>query len=408
MELINSTIKNNALEVILECKNMLANQEKKHFLIQDDFIKMLEQFSRLLNQKLIKETMRNILKNDQKIITKIMAAVDVSSSQYYEEMLDEFLECPDAAVTTTKLKVLQSALNRKMIEQCIQDDLYQKFNETLEQLAKPTTLRKKSVSFSRKCMKVLAIASVVLFLGFDGNLKAEPSSNLLDNFVHGNYEQMKQAKKKLLFNSENILVYIQKLDTKKSENYLPKLIEIIKKDDPTTRDIAISIIGNLGTKAGKAVPFFRELLKSRKSVNKWNAAWVLSNISQGDNETVDALVASLGDEDSRVVTNSAMALGIYGPKAKKALPKLNERLAEFESGNYSYETIESIEILRTSIKNISNHETNNKQHIAFLNIQIRNEDPVLNKEKALKERSRKVQELKPPRMNLCMCSVESA
>jgi len=95
-------------------------------------------------------------------------------------------------------------------------------------------------------------------------------------------------------------------------------------DDPKTRQVAAGALGNIGTKAEKAIPELTKHLRDEYGGVRAMAARALGRVGVVLPEVVRALVEALGDADPRVRSNADVALTSFGVKAVPMLQTLLE------------------------------------------------------------------------------------
>ncbi len=88
---------------------------------------------------------------------------------------------------------------------------------------------------------------------------------------------------------------------------------------------AVYAIGNIGPDAGgEVVPLLKELLAGRRYDMKAPAAYTLGRLGPLSKDAVGTLIFLLLENSAKVRYNVATALGLIGPDASSALPRLRE------------------------------------------------------------------------------------
>ena len=107
-----------------------------------------------------------------------------------------------------------------------------------------------------------------------------------------------------------------------ANSQLQALLQSLDSEDAKTRAITLDHLSSMRAAAQSALPVLRKRLKLQDKILRWEAVWVIGYISKGAAEDLDALTTALLDPDERVSKTAALALGLIGPAAKKALPAL--------------------------------------------------------------------------------------
>lgn len=112
------------------------------------------------------------------------------------------------------------------------------------------------------------------------------------------------------------------------------LLDLIGEEAKDADLNAIRVLGAIGPGAKEAVPALIETIEQNRDKNHyrskmkaWHAAVALCKIGVSDESTVSLLVESLADPSEE----SSQALGLLGPKAIEALPRLRRLLSSEES-----------------------------------------------------------------------------
>jgi HEAT repeat protein len=119
---------------------------------------------------------------------------------------------------------------------------------------------------------------------------------------------------------------------------VPALIEALDDTQPQVVWSAAEALGNIGTKAEKAVPALRKVLGTKESVRgaeliRREAAIALWKITSKTEKTVPVLIYILNFSNESDRELAADALGDIGPKAKKAIPDLTKAAQEADRGS---------------------------------------------------------------------------
>jgi hypothetical protein len=103
---------------------------------------------------------------------------------------------------------------------------------------------------------------------------------------------------------------------------LQSLLASLDSEDAKERATAMNWLSTMGADAQPALPVLRKRLTLSDSTSRWEAAWLIANISNGMPDDVAALTAALADKNERVRVMVILALGRIGPAAKTALPAI--------------------------------------------------------------------------------------
>jgi HEAT repeat protein len=112
----------------------------------------------------------------------------------------------------------------------------------------------------------------------------------------------------------------------------------LRDDKATIRSQAAQALGEIGPSARRAVPALTTALKKDESATvRAEAALALGLIEAIPDSGISALIEALGDSDTGVRRQSAVAIGMLGPKAKGAVPALidvlqNKQLSTSDEG----------------------------------------------------------------------------
>jgi HEAT repeat protein len=108
-----------------------------------------------------------------------------------------------------------------------------------------------------------------------------------------------------------------------------KVIPILKrklqdKKDPSRYSVLLKL-EEFGAPAKSAIPEILEALTDEDRMIRMGACYALMAIKGGE-VVVAGLISALNDQDDKVRSLAAVALGGYGPGAKKAIPALTKAL----------------------------------------------------------------------------------
>ena len=104
---------------------------------------------------------------------------------------------------------------------------------------------------------------------------------------------------------------------------IPALTEKLTNPDKQMRSMAAASFARM--KAGEAAGSLDALIKGLQDEDPTTRGWMAKGIGQSRAKpeiAIPALIAALEDKETGVVAQAAGALGLYGPQAKDALPKL--------------------------------------------------------------------------------------
>jgi HEAT repeat protein len=107
-----------------------------------------------------------------------------------------------------------------------------------------------------------------------------------------------------------------------SSNAVQTLIGILNDGSITNRNEAIYLLKEIGPKAQTATPALLKTLKHPDRYLRAKSCATLAAVKGEPTQVVPFLVDALHDPDSFVRANAAEALGLYGAKAKYAIPQL--------------------------------------------------------------------------------------
>lgn len=133
---------------------------------------------------------------------------------------------------------------------------------------------------------------------------------------------------------------------------VPKIIEILKSDtNERVISAACYALGSVGTEASEAAPALVGIYNDGTEFQKMVAIWALLKVRPGVESVVQRaiplMIKGLGYEREEVRTEAAKALGSIGPKAKAALPHL-QNLLDDESETVREATKAAIESIQQS------------------------------------------------------------
>ncbi len=137
------------------------------------------------------------------------------------------------------------------------------------------------------------------------------------------------------FASLDALAAIQQLGPRAvaAEAAVPALVKYLQlnKDNPTVCGETIRAVGRIGRNGKVAVPPLLAILKGPDDSYRDVAAQALGGFTTDADMVVPALIAALGEADTRRA--AAEALGGFGTKAKAAIPKLIELAKDTSAGD---------------------------------------------------------------------------
>jgi len=326
------------------------------------------------------------------------------------KLVEVFMNDKSAELIRLKLNILLGSLNRKEMLEAIIDgeDLNKKISILIKSevadagrlnlkkiIAKENSIfhkdnnkknLKKIAHFGKSGFIILCILLTLLLGG--GDISASTVEGSVRKLVSPHPQERKLSVRELQEDQRGTIQYLKSLNKKDTSEMVSILIQAVLDNHSETKVIAISTLGNMGPKAQEALPTMLKLIKSNSSSDRWNAAWALGMISEGDEaEVIEALTSLLHDRIPKVVSNAALALGTMGSKAKPALPSLKSKL---DDRNVEY-------VIRASIDTI---QTNNPRFKEILKKELLREDPV----PSIKAGRGTFNPDEPPTM--CMCSSE--
>jgi hypothetical protein len=126
---------------------------------------------------------------------------------------------------------------------------------------------------------------------------------------------------------------------------VPALIRALGSSDPETRIAAARALGRMGPKAKEAVPALSKQFADEHPWARAHAALAVFRIAPGTHGLVEALAGSLGEDPGKAIWKDwrarglnipyrlVWALGYLGPRAKTAVPKLEE-VVKWRYGNH--------------------------------------------------------------------------
>jgi len=121
------------------------------------------------------------------------------------------------------------------------------------------------------------------------------------------------------------LVYIIEDMIHNDEHFTNEEMKGHRGEIPSLVASAIYAIGNIGPDAGgEAVPLLKELLIGRRYDMKVPAAFTLGRLGPLSKDAVGTLIFLLIEDSAKIRYNVAIALGLIGPDASSALPRLRE------------------------------------------------------------------------------------
>ncbi len=102
----------------------------------------------------------------------------------------------------------------------------------------------------------------------------------------------------------------------------------LKSPDPTIRTKSALSLGEMSTKAKKAVPYLIPLLKDKDTEVRQHVSWALACIAPEGKEALPAIYKALNDEDYKVRAYAVVALGRFGPQEPGSIKVLPKMLAD--------------------------------------------------------------------------------
>ena len=112
------------------------------------------------------------------------------------------------------------------------------------------------------------------------------------------------------------------------------MIKALSHENPAVRNGASYALGKFGPKARAALPTLRENMKGGNVFSPLVSAWAIAQIDYENPATVQELLPvftkGLEHEELLVRLESANTLGLFGAKAKSAVPALVKALQDRE------------------------------------------------------------------------------
>lgn len=125
------------------------------------------------------------------------------------------------------------------------------------------------------------------------------------------------------------------------EGVEPLLLGLAKSTD-LERAAYAAALGQIGPRAGRAVPALSSALADKSAHVRLACAQALGRICSKPETAVPSLITALEDDDAAVRQEAARALGFFGPAASKATDALS-RIAKEEGNGVAREALRKIE-----------------------------------------------------------------
>ena len=127
----------------------------------------------------------------------------------------------------------------------------------------------------------------------------------------------------------NSILVLGELGTK-SEQGIPRLINLLDDDDWSICREAVRSLGKMGNIAKDAIPKLSKLLERKEVTIRKEAAFTLGKIGNATNEALSGLIKACNDENEEVRTEAARSFGEFGSAAQGAIPQLMKCLKDVD------------------------------------------------------------------------------